>query len=235
MASNTCPHCGEKLARRYLSGQSAGDAAEAWQEVTYTEPARPANTEGDVAVPLLQALITGALTGTVTLILMAMFFDTLKANVWPELRFWHLIYTWLGTTATVTLAKWRDLLDDSRDLLRKMETYVGRDIDGDGHVGEPKRIRLEMIDKRDGKNKQIFEELDIDPLALETFMRAALNGQTLAVSRWTGRNGLFTRSEFDQLTATFRRAGILAWDGSKNQGHILTRAGEAAFRNWLGA
>ena len=236
MTSNTCPHCGKPLARKYFYGTGTGDdTADRWQEITYTEPARAANTEGDVAVPLLQALITGALTGTVTLILMAMFFSTLRENVWPELRFWHLIYTWLGTTAIVTLIKWRDLLDDSRDLLRKMETYIGQDLDGDGHVGEPERVRLEMVDKRDGKNRQMFGDIPVDRQRMETFMRAALNGQSLTVSRWTGSAGLFSRSEFGAMCDTLRRAGILAWDGSKNQGQILTRAGQAAFRNHLEA
>jgi hypothetical protein len=204
---------------------------ERWNEIRFEKPTRAPTREGDVIVPALQAVISGALTAA------GVGFVTTLLAIWQH---WPWYVVPVGAFAgglTMAILQWTELLNDSRRLLREVETWIREDLDGDGHVGEPEDdgVHLEVGREREDGKSAFFADLPISPVAFTTWARAAVNGMSLAQTSWTGSQGLFSRSEYDQLLAFLTRAGVVAWcnPDAKAQGRELTRSGRAALRAWL--
>lgn len=88
-------------------------------------PARQPAVAADVAVPALQAAITGMLFGA-----------GVVAVARPE-GAERALLVFGGVWLTVSLLTWLILLADTRALLRVIERLAGEDLDGDGQVGQP--------------------------------------------------------------------------------------------------
>jgi hypothetical protein len=92
---------------------------------------------------------------------------------------------------------------------------------------EPKTLRVELVDQ----NRISFIDLPASQTQLKNMAAGLLNNTALAVSAWTGSNGLFTRPEFENLRDELIRRGLARWNGSsRNQGAALTAAGRAVMR-----
>jgi len=91
-------------------------------------PARQASLAADVGVPVLQSLITGALTGAVVTFLAYQLAPGLDASPFVM---------WASVSLAISTASWLVLLRETRALLWTAEMKSGRDLDGDGVVGKP--------------------------------------------------------------------------------------------------
>lgn len=196
----------------------------AWDDIYQARPARPASVAADVAVPGLQALISGLIAGALTLA-GALAFD------------YRLEYAGAVALAVLAIA-WALLLADHRRLLWAVENLTRRDLDGDGETGkpaaaEPARLVLEVKHTGTGEKRGLdFHHLGIDAYAFLLWARAALEGQTLAVGAWVGRSRPFSRGQYDALMGELERAGIIRLSDPKNpqSGRELTAPGRAALR-----
>jgi len=257
--SGQCPHCGQPLTkpsrvgrawrayagyrqRHYQVFESSLSPAP-WQpepppqhkggyfEATRERPARPMNVESDFVTPLLQA--AGVF-----------FFVTLGSLylAWTLDFAWHLAcFVGVATSGLFYLVA----LAVNRKLLWIAETVINEDLDGDGHVGFPPApltalAPLEVLHKDEAGHLRQLHRLNlpdsISQAQLVEFAKgAALKG--LAQGQWTGKAGLFSRSEFDALMAELERANIVAWVDPQNrsQGRRLTHPGQAALRYWAEA
>lgn len=195
-----------------------------WSDVYQARPARPASVAADVAVPGLQALISGLIAGALTLA-GGLAFD------------YPLEYAGAVALAVLAIA-WALLLADHRRLLWAVENLTRRDLDGDGATGEPAaaepaRLILEVKHTGTGDKRGLdFHHLGIDAHAFLLWARAALEGQTLAVGAWVGRGRPFSRGQYDALMGELERAGIIRLTDPKNpqSGRELTAPGRAALR-----
>ena len=182
-------------------------------------PARPASIVADLLVPLGQALVTGGLLAG-----LLVFVSPRWSRAGP------LTCSRCGRSRrlAITASAWLVLLGQTRRLLWAVERLTGRDLDGDGQAGEPQVIRVEVTN---GK-QEVYLDLPGKPQALATLARGVLNGRSFAEDTWSGRGGLFSRSEFRQLRDTLIERGLAVWrnPNAKAQGVELTAAGRAVFR-----
>ena len=213
--------------QRLQSGaEAAGWAESQWAESQWTEPVSKASRESDLLVPIGQAVTSGAFAFVAVLLavrLAGINYD-IPGTFWDRLAaagLFGVLVAWI---------RWRGLLEDTRSLLRRAETWINRDLDGDDQIGEPtgETVRLETINDNGAAGH--YANLPISRDRLETFARAVAGGRGLAVSTWTGSAGMFSRSEFDQLMSYLERAGIVRWTNAQahGQGRELTRPGRVA-------
>jgi len=202
-----------------------------WQEISYSEPVREANKESDVYVPLFQALITGLFVA-LGLGLVVGVMGSYQS--WP----WWSGFAAAGVSFVfVSLWKWQDLLTDSRDLLRKVETIVARDLDGDGMIGQPQPapspepVKIEIVKEKTGARQTLFSDLPCNVPAFRSWAEAAIHDRSLAIGTWTGAGRPFSRSEYEQLMAIMEQAGIVSPPTS--QGRKPRRPGRAALKQYL--
>ena len=188
-------------------------------EYTTSQPIRVPTVGSDVAVPFLQSLATGAFVGLVSGTLAIW-----QSWAWP-------VPVVLAALAAATM--WFVSLSDTRGLLRKVETFVNRDIDQDGIVGEPERVIHEYHVKDDGQTGahwQMMISLDIDPDRLRQFAKGlVVEERSTSTNGWVGEKGLFERTEFERLRDELISRGFAKWSKSKNRGWHLTAKGEAWF------
>ena len=124
----------------------------------------------------------------------------------------------------------------ARGLTRVVETAINRDIDGDGHVGrpQPESRTIEIVHKNERggvKSMHRFDHLSANTVEhLDQFAKAVLAGRGLAEANWTGRSGLFSKSEYGALMDALSEAGIVQWVNpkAKAQGREVTRGGRRA-------
>jgi len=217
-----CPSCGAALRVEVLGGSGSWQRGHefalgvpAGAEFSRETPVRDASVESDVRVPLLQALVTASVAG-------------LLATLGVALRGWH--WTTPVVVAVVTFAlAWWFLLLDHRKLLRRVETLVGADLDGDGQIGN--EFRIEITEKlSDGRTRMKFCEFPGRPRDVQRFALAALNGQLTVHG-----NHRLSRRTFEQLRDEALARGLLAWVNpeARNQGVELTRVGRRVFERML--
>ncbi|MCD4738332.1 MAG: hypothetical protein K8R89_03620 [Anaerolineae bacterium] len=218
--------------RNYHRGAAAvasNWAVDNWAEISFEEPARSASKEADVVVPLLQSLITGGIA--------ALFVGSVAGGLAIQSGWsWHTpLLAALAGGAVVTSIMWSNLLSDTRSLLRKIETYTQRDLDGDGVIGEPARVSFEVRRHEKQRHSTFFSELPISEESFTTWARAAVAEQSISQDSWTGSRGLFSRSEYEELLDFLTRAWVIRWINpqAKAQGRVITNAGKAALRTWL--
>jgi hypothetical protein len=217
----------------HAAAQAQGDQAATveplpgWQEVTFEEPGRSPSPIADVAVPFLQAIISGILAGAGAAIGAAKL-----ANVDPA-----LIGSVVGLVVSGVV--WSRLLVDTRRLLRKMETWTREDLDGDGVAGEPQTetIRLEMHTHKPSGRQTLFSDVPVSKAKFKLWAQGVTGGRSLALGSWTGSKGPFSRSEYDALMDAMDRARVVAWNNpdSPRSGRKVTRMGKAALKAWLEA
>ena len=105
------------------------------------------------------------------------------------------------------------------------------DLDGDHVIGQPTvELHTNVHDESDRVRRQYIMDIGVTPEKLRDFCQGVLGGRGLVVNAWTGKNNLFSRSEYDRLMAELERAGMIERDGpGANAARKLTQAGREAF------
>ncbi len=186
------------------------------------EPAREGSVHSDVLVPLFQSLITGFFGGAI-LALVTWYFIAQDAE--------YALYAFGISLVVIATVVWMGLLDDHKRLLWRVERLVGKDFDGDGVVGEPETLRIELTTTNE-EGFQSMEILDLpgDAHKLREFACAVLAGRAISLASWTGHGGLYSRREFIVLRDELLHRGWMAWRNphAPAQGVMLTRKGREA-------
>lgn len=190
----------------------------------YLPSTRQEGFSAAVGIPLVQSVVTGALCGmTVTALFWAL--------EWPDPGKIGLVCSLLMTTGmwASSLAGW----------MKRIERVLGVDLNGDGFIGQPAPVvheplppvRIEIVS--DNGRRSDFLSLPAEPDQLKALGAALVGGENFTVARWTGPNGLFTRSQFEQLRQEFVNRGMLRMAGqASNQGYTLTAKGAAVCRGF---
>lgn len=242
MQAFNCPHCGGSIHVTKASPQSTlanwseaitfnaaapGGVANDFSEWTRTIPTRAPTASGDVVVPLAQAAITGFVFGLTSGAIA-------YVQAWPA---WVPVAVGSGVFALA----WMWLLADHRSLLRVTETIIGRDLDGDGQVGQPaasETVRVEVVEHHNeaGDTSNVdsmrFFELPATRSALRHFAREALNGVELSERAMAGKGRPISGPRFRNLRDSLIEAGYLRWasESDHRQGAAVTRKGAEFFQ-----
>jgi hypothetical protein len=195
----------------------------AFTEAERRMPYRTPGLEPDVLVPGAKALFTGVACGIVVGIASAVF-------GWP----W---YTFVGGFGGGAAGGWFVFVADSNKLLWRVERIIGRDLNDDGDVGEPKGsgrkapqepasriLRVEVAQE----NQTRF--LDVPQDKAVKFARSVLAGRSMSEQEWKTYFGGI--KEFKEFRGKLLDGGLVRWVNPKahSQGLELTRAGRAVFR-----
>jgi len=217
-----CPSCGRSLKVIPLSDPGGGQwergrafamgapppGAEYSREVPVVDVS---GIEGGVKTPALQAVLTGAAVGAVTVIL----------TIWKH-------WPWATPVVAAVIAaalSWWLLLLNTRGLLKTVETVINKDLDGDGEIG----FSVEITDLTDGKRQMRFAEFPCRPEHVRRFAQAAVDGAP------TPEGAAMGRRKFNAIRDEALRRGLVTWrDGDHHtQGLETTLVGKAVFRRLL--
>jgi len=232
-----CPNCGQRLRVIGLGG-GPGQALPGWEglaEFDFTPPGGQALTaggefvretplgqptiEGSVAVPALQSLLCGCAAGVLAV------FPT-AAWDWP---WWSPLAAAGGASALA----WAVILADARKLLRKVETWIGADLDRDGYVGEepapPASVQVTIEEEKQHGRRLSYVQFDASPSEVRRFAEAAL------ADRLTIHGVGLSRHVFERLRGEALERGLLRWrdERAHRLGLQVTRAGRAVFDRLL--
>jgi hypothetical protein len=180
-------------------------------EVTTETPARAADLIADLAVPLCQSLVTGALLGG-----LAVFVLGELAPDWEVNRF----KIWAGLALGICAVTWGILLWDTRALLRTAETLTGLDLNRDGVIGKPReRIVIANV----GQAQQEAEaRANVQRRSEFAQFVAALPVKGTALRTWEPELG---REAYQEYRDALLRLGWAAWNSTKRDGTPNTRRG----------
>lgn len=177
-------------------------------------------------VPVLQALSMGLAVGlgagVVTLLLGGPIAGLQSAELWA----WSGRIGGVGTALGASVSTVVFVLGHRRALWQR-ERWLDRDLDGDGVIGEPTRIRVELHDAV--KQQTRYVDLPVSEDQLRAVAVAVLrNGK--AFSR-PGLRGVLSQGRYNRLAKVMVKRG-LARDlpGNKRE---LTGAGRAILRKAL--
>jgi hypothetical protein len=196
-----------------------------WQGVYTERPSREPTTTSDVVVPFLQAVIGGVFAGSIIAVII-LAIPTLQASPWIP----------VGIGLSVSGLTWAYLLTDHRQLLREVEEWTRSDINGDGVIGEPETVRLEVkVQRPEGGPQHLFSEIPVKREAFDTWARSVTHGRSLAQSSWTGKRKPFSKPDYEDLLALLAKAHIVRWVNPEAhaQGRELTRMGREALKAYL--
>lgn len=209
-------------------GRAATPAASAWEQRmppdvlpdvdTSTANAGSGFVNG-VIVPLVQALVTGALVAGLVVFGLNEVLPHIVGDAWT-------LWCWL--TLAIAGVVWPLLLWDTRRLLWGVERMLGLDLDHDGHHGNPQRTVL-TVEVQAGQTKRYVDTdwLDVEIDQLVTFARGVLGGMSLAEASWGGVFG--SVPAYKQFRARMTEAGMLRLVNPQapSQGFEATPAGRA--------
>lgn len=159
-------------------------------------PIRAPEVSGDVLVPLLRAVISGAMLaalGSVAALVLA-------------LPWWVP----LGTAGLVSVAVWF-YCGLSDKLLYASEVIAGHDLDGDGQVGRPSFEIVEVTPGEYGNNLKMFDL----PGEVEDFAKVCYNtltGASLTQAAWTGKGNPYTKGDWTRLCDAMVARDWWAWN-----------------------
>jgi hypothetical protein len=205
------------------------------------EPIRARTMEADAHVLAAQAGLTALLL--FLLIVVAALFPVAVPGWWVgEWREWSFsavlatVKAALLIALLVGLAAWGWLVYHSTELLWKREHMVSAPDAPASIPTAPAACRIE-VDLRsfNGHLRKAWLDIPVPAEAFATFARAALNGQPVAVSRWTGAGKPFSRSEFETLRDWLIELSLAEWLNTqhRDQGWRFTRAGRHVLDKWL--
>jgi len=183
-------------------------------------PLRPATKEGDVTVPLLQAIVSGLFAGLGTL--------TATATAASSLGWdWSLVSLATATaTVGVAWARWSGLLNDTRALLRKVEQYER--IDDTPAQPEPARsLRVEFVSEADNRIQYTRLDADAERVIIAAMARrVVLSRRGVATLRGIGDD------RARAILSDLEDVGLIAYPGARNapEGARLTSKGRALAR-----
>lgn len=205
-----------RLQRRYEAAQAQA-VPELPEPPTESDRAHLFTGAAGVGLPLVQAVITGALFG-------------LAAGVYAWLLKSPEAWRWgMGIGLGVMVLAWLVMLWRWADLTRPLERLTGIDFNHDGYIGHPeKTIRVEF--KAD-KNQTIIANLPDTPQA-RTFYGALIRGDKNGIHNWTGRGKPLNPSEYESIRDTLINRSFARWRGKPGglDGWELTPYGRHALR-----
>jgi hypothetical protein len=176
-----------------------------------------------VVIPLLQAIASGLLLGT----LVAALLYLLELNT-AILAFSAMIAALVGSVAWVSgLRFWRDMVSSIDGKIERLPLYSQVEPD---ELPEPGTVRVELVES--GGRAGHYIELPCSPGKLKALASGVISGKSFTEASWCGSNGLFSRGEFAKLRDEMLRRGLLMLNSPSTpaRGYRLTRGGEAAFR-----
>lgn len=248
-----CPHCGRKLQieinaigkferppatplpRKSVTFESShrtplkNDAAALRLPANYEAESRSASfmpsTEANVKVPLLQSLITGAFVGVPVGALVGW-----VGVAHGPLTIWGGIWTGLtwGTIAIcgVSFFQWTSRSRDYNELLWRIESVTGMDVNNDEVVGkpEPRTVRVEVQEGRGWK----FSELPGDEQALYDFA-VSVSRKIVTFSERGAAATDYGVENFRRLREVFIQRHYAEWKDANNHqlGVVLRQSGAA--------
>ena len=217
----SCPSCGVALRVSAMGSGSGGSwdrgrsyalgAVPAGSEFSRETPVANMGTiESGFKLPILQSLLMAGV---------ALLLASLGAFRWG----WHWTSPVIAAVVTFCIAAWL-LLIDSRRLLRTVETVIGKDLDGDGRVGN---FTVEITENLPEARRVQYAHFPARQEQVERFATAALNG-------WLTVNSphKLSRRKFTQLRDVSLDRGLLAWRcaEARQQGVELTAVGRHVFK-----
>lgn len=180
-------------------------------------------TEANVIVPFLQAVITGVFIGVPVGLLVGLIdvkLDTLviRGSIGSGLL-WGA-----ATLFIVTFWQWISRSGEYNNLLWRIETITGMDVNGDEEVGKPEPHTIQ-VEVTNGKSSQ-WEELPGDEAALIEFAKSIISGRVTFSEDGASTSG-FGVTNFRKLRDKFFKHHWAEWKDPKarNQGITLYRAG----------
>lgn len=218
MAQFRCPNCSMLLKVIPLTRQTASQSIQSMttfnfggddSDVVLEEPARAANVESDVAVPLYQATIAALAVG-LGMVTVALLWG------WPE---WDWAWwTPLVVAVGVFVISWFSLVSDARNLLRRRWTPP---------EGEAEMVTVE-ISQPEAK-QTVYAHFCEKPNTVRRFALDCLN------QRLTVHSSNVSRRQFERLRIEAVNRGLLVWRNpdAHAQGVELTQAGKHVFQRLL--
>jgi len=187
-------------------------------DLTYETPSRTPTPAGDVLVPFAQAGISGLFGGILGGL--GSWGIGLDASPWA---------IGAGLGAITAAATWAWLLQDQRRTLRTVETLTQRGNPEASPAAPPEQIELKVLTPGAHGNHTLIRNLPTDGATFRTWAAAVTNGRGLAQDAWTGKGGLFSRSQYESILAALLEAGLVRWVNPEAhaQGAELTAAGRA--------
>lgn len=243
MTSCKCPNCGAKIEISLsVADKPAGRGLTLFQssrKSIFTNAAAPAiptlptgytaerqspaflpTKESNVIVPLLESLITGAFIGV----------SVLGVTMY-NFGFWAGL-TWGGVSFLgASFVQWIRLTGNYRNLLWRLETITGQDLDSSGEVGKPEPppppIRVEV---QEGQSLK-FAELPGDRAALIEFAKK-VNSGIVTFSESGARRAGYGAAEFGRLRDVFIARHWAYWNHptQRQQGVSLRGSGRTILR-----
>ena len=195
--------------------------------IRYVEtPGRLAELRSDVAVPVLQAAAIAGALGLAVGILAALWVGPSRDLAGLELWAWSGRLAATASAIALLVAIVAFVLQHRRVIL-SIEEWAGRDIDGDGYIGPPPMVRVELHDQV--KQQTRYVDLPVSELELRHVAIACLhNGR--AFSR-PALAGILSQRKYNRLAKEMVRRG-LAHRLSGNR-RVLSAAGRACLRRVL--
>ena len=194
---------------------------------TTTTPARLASLEGDVAVPVLQAIAVGLAVGLALLVGVLLLGGPVAGLEGRALWAWAGRVGGVGAVLSLAGAVLLFVAQHRRALWSR-ETRQGEDLDGD--AGEPETVRIELYDANKQQTRWI--DLPVSDRKLREVARAVL---------WRRRNfsrpalcneaGILSQTEYHKLAAAMIKRGLLIeLPGNQRE---LTAVGRSILRHFM--
>lgn len=183
--------------------------------------------EGNVHVPANQSLVSGCLCGPVAGLIVYTIgtFGKLSGS---EAAWYGIIaggIVMFGTAAVYWFKK-TNFYDGL--LIQQVEPYMGLDLDGDGEIGPPQVVKVEV--KREDGNRWQFADLPGKPENLQEFAKRVLMGQGFTDE--TGKLAGLTQAQVRDLREAFVQKGWAGWKHAqrKQMGIELWQVGKSVLR-----
>lgn len=174
-----------------------------------------------VVIPLLQAVASGVLLGSLVAALLYML------ELSGELMLAAVIAALVGSVAWISgLRFWREMVSSIDGKIEKIPlSYVEPD-----ELPEPGSVRVELIES--GGRAGSYIELPCSPGKLKALASGLLSGKSFTEAVWCGSGGIFSRGEFAKLRDEMLRRKLLELNSPSTpaRGYRLTRGGEACIR-----
>jgi len=126
----------------------------------------------------------------------------------------------------ITGLVWAVAIVGSRRLLYLTEKWTGKDLNKDQAIGEPIEWRIAITEKDEkGQPKKMgifYPPPGVSEQEFTGYMRAVLSGGGMGYDRWTGKDGAFSRSQYDHILKELRRLGLCRNYGG-SRGHELSQ------------
>jgi len=202
---------------------------------TYETPARQPVREGDVVVPALQALLSGVFAGVVCAGIVT------GLTVWARWRWYVPLISGMAVCAVVAAATWFNLLEDTRRLLRRVETYVtdaqqAQQAQQAQPTQPAQTLRVELADNPHGQpgrlssgERMAWFDLPCTEDQARAIATAVLAGTHKLTRHDVSVAGQLSDQKARDVLAALEGAGMTRSRGHDPSGAELTAAGRAMF------